>query len=66
MTKCGICGRQLNQPIVPETKDCGGDCARCMADFGDRECIELLKNLNDPAKRPAEIARYEAWRVKQV
>ncbi|MGA7244561.1 MAG: hypothetical protein WBX19_15340 [Terracidiphilus sp.] len=52
--------------MVPETMDWGGDCARCMADFGDRECIELLKRLGDPAKRSAVIAEYEAWRVKQV
>lgn len=64
--KCGICGSELNQPMVPETMDWGGDCARCMADFGDRECIELLKRLGDSAKRSAAIAEYEAWRVKQV
>jgi hypothetical protein len=52
--------------MVPETMDRGGDCIRCMADFGDRECVALLKNLDDPAKRPAALARYEAWRVKQV
>jgi len=37
-----------------------------MAEFGDRECIELLKNLGDSAKRAETIALYEAWRVKQV
>jgi len=66
MSKCGICGRELNQPMVPETMNCGGDCARCMADFGDRECVEFLKKLADPAVRPAEVASYEAWRVRQV
>jgi len=66
VSKCGICGRELNQTMVPETMDRGGDCIRCMADFGDRECVALLKNLDDPAKRPAALARYEAWRVKQA
>ena len=66
MMKCGICGRTLNQPMAPETMDCGGDCARCMADLGDRECIELLKNLSDSAKRAQAIASYEVWRVRQL
>jgi len=57
---------ELNQPMVPESMDCGGDCTRCIADFGDRECIALLKKLDDPAKRPGAIAHYEAWRLKQV
>jgi hypothetical protein len=52
--------------MVPETMNFGGDCARCMADFGDRECIKLLDNVSDPAKHAQEIALYEAWRVKQL
>jgi hypothetical protein len=52
--------------MVPETMDCGGDCVRCMAGFGDRECIELLDNVSDPAKRAEEIAVYEAWRAEQL
>jgi hypothetical protein len=66
MRNCGICGRGLNQPLVPETMSFGGDCARCMADLGDRECVDLLKKLGDPSKRPAEVATYELWRAKQV
>jgi hypothetical protein len=66
MKNCGICGRGLNQPLVPETKSVGGDCARCMADLGDRDSIALLKKLGDPLKRPAEIAAYEVWRAKQI
>jgi hypothetical protein len=64
--KCGICGTELNRPMAPETMDCGGDCARCLAGFGDSGCIRLLKNLGDPTKRAEVIASYEAWRVKQV
>ena len=66
MTKCGICSIELNQPSAPETMDCAGDCARCLAEFDDPECVQLLKNLADPATRDAEIAAYEAWRIKSL
>jgi hypothetical protein len=64
--KCGICGTELNRPMAPETMDCGGDCARCMADLGDPKCIRLLKKLGDLTKRAQVIASYEVWRGKQV
>jgi hypothetical protein len=64
--KCGICGQELNVPLKPETGDCGGDCLKCMADFDDPECVEILRRLNDPRTRAQEIERYEADRVRQV
>ncbi len=66
MRNCGICGVALNQPMAPETMDCAGDCARCMAEFDDPECVQLLKNLADPVKRANEIAAYEAWRIEKA
>ncbi len=62
MMNCGICGVALNQPMAPETID----CARCMAEFDDPGCVQLLKNLADPVTRSNEIAAYEAWRAKKT
>lgn len=39
---CNICGRLLDVPGDPETHDCGGDCARCMADVGDTDIAAWL------------------------
>lgn len=37
--RCNICGCVLNQPDEPDTKDCGGDCLRCMAEVAeDPDC----------------------------
>ena len=41
--RCRICGQELNVPLRPETLDCGGDCLKCMADSGDPECVETLR-----------------------
>ena len=57
---CGVCGRELNQPGMPETADCGGDCVECMAGCDDPECMELMRRLGDPAVRDEEVQRYEA------
>lgn len=48
--RCLTCKRVLNVPDDPTTKDCGGDCMRCMAWAGDTDCIEELRRLgyNDP------------------
>ena len=36
---CNICGRTLNMSF--DTRDCGGDCLRCMATIGtDPDCIQ--------------------------
>jgi hypothetical protein len=43
---CRICGRELDDPKDPTTKDCGGDCLRCMAESGDPDCIEEIGSIN--------------------
>ena len=35
MNTCSICKRELGQPGMRDTEDCGGDCLRCMALYGD-------------------------------
>jgi anti-anti-sigma factor len=42
-SRCRICGQELNIPLKPETRDCGGDCLKCMADSGDPESVETLR-----------------------
>lgn len=42
MANCHYCKRELDVPGVPESKDCGGDCTKCMADFGDEDCQHAL------------------------
>lgn len=42
---CGICRRILNQPDDPSTKDCGGDCLRCMAEAGDPDAILEIESI---------------------
>ena len=38
---CAICRKRLNNPSDPIlSRDCGGDCLRCMAEAGDPECME--------------------------
>lgn len=58
---CRICGQTLNVPSKPETLDCGGDCLKCMADSGDPECVEMLRQTLEHRKstpgKPAEPAR---------
>lgn len=43
--KCLICKRVLNDPADPiASRDCGGDCLRCMAEIGgDPDCIKELE-----------------------
>jgi len=46
MTYCKICARRLDDPEDLTTRDCGGDCLRCMAEVaGDPDCIEAMKRL---------------------
>ena len=45
---CLICKRLLNDPSDRTTKDCGGDCLRCMAECGDEDAqFEMDKLLSD-------------------
>lgn len=44
---CLICRRELDQPDKPDTKNCGGDCLRCMAEVGDDpECIAEMDRIS--------------------
>ena len=37
-SRCGICGRPLDQPDDPLSHDCGGDCWGCVGEIeGDPE-----------------------------
>lgn len=40
--RCNICRVLLNQEGKPETRDCGGDCLRCVADCGDLDCAREM------------------------
>lgn len=57
-SRCRICGQALNAPSKPETLDCGGDCLKCMADSGDPECVETLRQAlvhrNPSPRRPTD------------
>jgi hypothetical protein len=49
--RCAICKQQLDQPDDPSTRDCGGDCVRCMARYGnDPDCLAVMRALepNEP------------------
>lgn len=41
--RCETCDKLLNQPDDPLSKDCGGDCLRCMAEAGDPECVATME-----------------------
>lgn len=42
MSDCKICGRCLDNEHDPLSRDCGGDCLKCMADAGDPDCLDQL------------------------
>lgn len=54
--KCGICGRQLDQPGDPLSIDCGGDCWGCIgeieADMGDAESTKRVREEFARGLRP--------------
>jgi len=51
---CKICKRLLNDPGDPVgSKDCGGDCCRCMASCGDVDCYMALHAV-EPDKYPLD------------
>jgi hypothetical protein len=39
---CSTCRQPLNTPGDASSEDCGGDCVRCMAAFGDPDCIRSM------------------------
>lgn len=46
--KCGICGRQLDQPEDPLSMNCGGDCWGCIgeieADMGHQAALDTVRD----------------------
>jgi len=48
---CNICGCILDNPLRPESENCGGDCLRCMAESGDPDCIKAMHKLYPHDKR---------------
>lgn len=47
---CDMCHCELDDINDPGSFDCGGDCRRCMAYFGDPDCIRAMRELepNNP------------------
>lgn len=43
MSICGICSKQLDNPLDVLSDDCGGDCILCMAECYDPYCIEKVR-----------------------
>jgi len=43
---CATCKCVLDSSD-PASRDCGGDCLRCMAEAGDPECIASMKTLKE-------------------
>lgn len=47
---CLTCRRMLDNPADRSSKNCGGDCLRCMAEFGDEDAqAEMDGLLSSPA-----------------
>lgn len=42
---CLTCGRDLDQADKPDTKDCGGDCLRCMAECDDPDARAAMRAI---------------------
>ena len=45
MPHCRICGRELNVEGDRSSVDCGGDCVRCLAECGDKDCKRIMDHL---------------------
>ncbi|MES2298851.1 MAG: hypothetical protein V4582_17535 [Pseudomonadota bacterium] len=51
--QCKICGRELDNPADPFSRDCDGDCLQCMADCGDPDAgaeVAHLRGAMDPTR----------------
>jgi len=46
--RCGVCRRE---PGDLSTRNCGGDCLRCMAECGDPDCMASMDQLGLPYER---------------
>lgn len=45
LRRCKLCTVILDNPLDPVgTRDCGGDCLRCMASCGDTDAIRELQD----------------------
>lgn len=45
--RCRICQRLLNDELVPESLDCGGDCLECMAVVADDpDCVRAMMRIS--------------------
>lgn len=48
LKECKMCRRSLNDPTVPESKDCGGDCLECMATVAeDPDCVAEFRRIKE-------------------
>jgi len=45
MITCNICGREMDVPGEPQSRDCGGDCLVCMSEAGDPDAIREMWDL---------------------
>jgi hypothetical protein len=44
--RCQLCKRVLDDPADATTRNCGGDCLKCMAEIGeDPDCIRALREI---------------------
>ncbi len=59
--RCKTCGGPLNDPHnMRETLDCGGDCLKCMASFGDQDCINTMTTLHGVNSKGVAMLK-ETW-----
>lgn len=61
--RCNICGVVMDQPDLPETKNCGGDCLKCMAEIGeDPDCINAMWAIREERgkMKKEEIVMYDS------
>lgn len=49
--QCRTCGRLLNHHDDPLSKDCGGDCLKCMADCLDTDCRQEIFDMLSQEER---------------
>ncbi len=51
MPKCKLCKREMDIKGDLTSKDCGGDCLRCMAEIGkDPDCIKEMYEITKEEK----------------
>lgn len=65
MSSCQTCKRELNTED-PSTKDCGGDCLKCMAEAGDPACIEAMNELVPETKLVEDVMGPLGFRVEWI